>query len=248
LACLLAGSLILPIMLINSAITDELRSSFLHRYEDLYAASGSELVFLIAFVLLCLYFLVTIYARYWGSKSIYTYLTLPVGRLSLYWSKLAVFAISLLLLIGVQFLVYRLGYSIMAGRLSGIRLLISGLTSDDINFLMNNGLYLAHVRSEFSRILLPLGFSRLLSSLSLFTAISTGLYYGALCERSRKFYGFIPVGVTAYLVVRVLLYRMNEASHALNPTSLYPSSLLLLAFAVFFIVHGSQIIRRGAIA
>ncbi|RUS42832.1 hypothetical protein [Cohnella sp. AR92] len=234
LAGLLVGSFSLSLLLLNSASRFSPWTNQ-PRYEDLFVSSGCTIVFFIAFVLLCLYFLKSVYAGYWGSKSVYSYLTLPVRRDALYWSKLLVFATGMLLLIAVQLLVFRLGYALVDSRYTS-------------GFGMHNGWYLALIRSEFIRILLPLSLSRLLSTLSLLLAIAAGLYYGALCERSRKYYGFFGIAAAAFLIVKVLLYRMNETLYDADPHSLYGSSLLLLAFAAAFVWHGIYLLRRGSIA
>jgi len=207
------------------------------RYEDVYASSGSILLFLVFLALVCAYFLLTIYADYWGGKSIYTYLTLPVGREALYLSKLTVFVTCLLLLLASQLIGIRLGYSLYADKVASY---------GDGTFVMNNGYFLAMIRSEFFRLLLPLSFSRMLSNLAILAALSTGLFYGAICERSRKFFGFAAVAAAAWIVMDAAGYRMGESIH--DNTGLYTSSGLLLALSVFFVWHSLSLIRRGAVA
>lgn len=104
------------------------------------------------------------------------------------------------------------------------------------------------MRSDFFRLLLPLDFSRILSSCSMFLAIATGFYYAALCERSRKYWGFIAVGAAALILYKALVYRLNESVHYFEPRNLYPSSLMLLALSAFFISHGLSMMKRGTIA
>jgi len=209
------------------------------RFEEVYASSGSVLLFLILFALVCAFFLITVYADYWGSKSVYTYLTLPVRREALYFSKAAALVIGLLLLLTAQLIGIRLGYSLYESKVAGY---------GDGQFVMRNGYFLAMVRSEFFRLLLPLSFSRMLSSLGLLLVTATGLYYGALCERSRKYSGFVVVAAAAWLGIRVLGYRLNEMSHYGEPTGLYMSTVLLFALSGYFVWHGLRLVRRGAIA
>ncbi|WP_221469353.1 hypothetical protein [Cohnella nanjingensis] len=238
-ALLCAGALLAPLYLLNAAAKDYNVFANHARYEDLYAASGCPLLFFLLVLLLCAYFLKTIYAGYWGGKSIYTYLTLPVRRESLYLSKLLVFLVSLLLLIVAQLLSIRLGYALVMDRASAYQ---------EGKMIMHNGLFLAFVRSDFFRLLLPFHFSRLLSSVSMLLVIATGFYYGVLCERSRKYAGFVMVGTAGLVLYNVLVYRLNEASHYMASKSLYPSSLLLLALSGYFVWHSLRWIRRGAIA
>ncbi|WP_130614228.1 hypothetical protein [Cohnella abietis] len=233
------AALVIPILIMNSAVNNYAMLHNHSRFEDLYIASGSAFLFPIFLALVCLYFLKTFYAGYWGSKSVYTYLTLPIRRESLYLSKLIVFMISLLLLILVQFVSIRLGYALFVNKAGDY---IDG------KFIMNNGLYLAFVRSDFFHLLLPFSFSRILSSCSMLLVITTGIYYAALCERSKKYWGVIALGAAALLLYRVLTYRLNESSHYFEPTSLYPSSLMLLLLSGFFLWHGLRMIKRGTIA
>ncbi|MCC3375208.1 hypothetical protein [Cohnella sp. REN36] len=239
LALLFAGAVLAPLYLLDAAAKDYNLLANHVRFEDLYAASGCPLLFFLLLLLLCAYFLKTVYAGYWGSKSVYTYLTIPVRRESLYWSKLMVFLLSLLLLLVAQLLSIRIGYAIVIDRVSAYQ---------EGNMVMHNGLFLAFVRSDFFRLLLPFHFSRILSSISLLLVIATGFYYAALCERSRKYAGFALIGITAIVAYKVLVYRLNEASHAWPLKNLYPSSLILLALSGYFVWHSLRWIRRGTIA
>jgi hypothetical protein len=180
-----------------------------------------------------------VYASYWGSKSIYTFLALPVKRESLYFSKLIVFATCMLLLIAAQLLSIRLGYSLYAAKVGSY---------GDGQFIMHNGWFLAIIRSEIFRILLPLSFSRILSSVSIFIVILTGFYYGALCERSRKYWGFVAIVTAFWIVINVLSYRMSEDINYNQPNNLFVSSVSLLVLSGLFIAHSISLIRRGAIA
>ncbi|MBB6735293.1 hypothetical protein [Cohnella zeiphila] len=238
-ALLCAGAVLVPLLLLNSAAGDAGSFANHARYEDLYAASGCPLLFLLLLALLCAYFLKSVYAGYWGSKSVYTYLTLPVRRESLYFSKLIVFATCLLLLIAAQIVSIRLGYELVAAKAKAYP---AG------SLAMRNGLFLAFARSEFFRLLLPLNFSRILSSCSMLLAIATGFYYGALCERSRKFGGFALIAVAAFVLYRAVSFRLDEVAYTTLPRSLYPSSLALLAFSGWFVWHSLRIMRKGSIA
>ena len=238
-ALLCAGAIIIPLVLVNSAAGDSAELTAHPRYEDLYAASGCPILFLLLLALLCAYFLITIYRGYWGSKSIYTYLTLPVRREALYWSKLIVFFTCLLLLLVCQLISVRLSYAIFDHQ---ARSIYNG------QLAMHNGLFLAFVRSEFFRLLLPFSFSRILSSFSMLAIIATGFYYGALCERCRKFEGFAAIAAGGYILYRALAYRLNEVSHYDSPKGLYASSILMLALCGFFVWHSLRLIRRGAVA
>jgi hypothetical protein len=233
------AAVISPLILLHSATKNYNEYVVNERFEDVYVSSGCVILFLILCAIACAFFLKTVYAGYWGSKSIYTYLTLPIKRESLYFSKLIVFATCLLLLLAAQLVSIRLGYAVYAARVGSY---------GDGQFILHNGWFLAIIRSEIFRILLPLSFSRILSSVSIFIVILTGFYYGALCERSRKYWGFVAIVAAVWIVINVLGYRMSEEIYYNKPKDLYVSSLSLMALSGLFIGHSVSIIRRGAIA
>lgn len=238
-AAVCAAAIVVPLVLLHKELRPYNEYWVNERYEDVYASSGSILLFLVLLALVCAFFLLTIYADYWGSKSIYTYLTLPVGREALYLSKLTVLVTCLLLLLASQLIGIRLGYSLYAAKVASY---------GDGQFVMHNGYFLAMIRSEFFRLLLPLGVSRLLSTLSLLLAAAVTLYYGALCERSRTYRGIVPIAVSVWTMVDVIGYRLGEVNANSDPTGLYLSSALLLVVSGLLIGHSLRMVRRGAIA
>lgn len=239
LAILCASAIILPLFILNSAAKDYAFYTSHARFEHLYSSSGCSLLFLGLLSLLCLYFLKSVYAGYWGSKSVYTYLSLPIPRESLYFGKLIVFVIGCLLLFAAQLVSIRLGYSLVMNKAE---------TYLEGQYVMNNGLFLAFARSEFFRVLLPMTFSRILSSTGMFLVIVTGVYYGALCERSRTYIGFVPIAAGGWMLYRTLAYRLNESIHSNAPTNLYPSTFLFFALSAWFVWHGVRLMKRGSIA
>ncbi|WP_027087079.1 hypothetical protein [Cohnella panacarvi] len=239
LAALCASTIVLPLLILNAAAEDYAFYASHARFEHLYSSSGCSLLFLGLLLLLCLYFLKSVYAGYWGSKSVYTYLSLPVARESLYFAKLIVFMIGCLLLFAAQLVSIRLGYSLAMNKAE---------TYMEGRYVMNNGLFLAFARSEFLRVLLPMTFTRILSSLGMLLVIVTGVYYGALCERSRTYIGFVPIAVAGWMLYRTLAYRLNEPIHSATSTNLYPSSLLFFALSCLFVWHGVRLMKRGSIA
>ncbi|XID90192.1 hypothetical protein ACF3MZ_16710 [Paenibacillaceae bacterium WGS1546] len=238
-AALCAASILLPLLLLHRMVRNYNEYAVHERFEELYASSGMPMLFLAILALACVYFLVTIYADYWGSKSIYTYLTLPVRRESLYFGKLIAFLACLLLLWASHLIGIRLGYALVAARIGGYA---------EGEFLMHNGYFLAMIRSDLFRLLLPLGFGRLLSTLGILFVVATGFYYGALCERSRKYFGFAALAAAFWIAFDVVVYRLNESAHYFEPRSLYLSSGLLFATGGFFVWHSLRLIRRGAVA
>lgn len=238
-ALLCLGTVITPLLFLHAAYNDSGGNGAYMRFEDLYRASGCAFVFLIYFLAACAFFLKTFYAGYWRSKSIYTYMTLPVRREALYFSQLIVFSGCLLLLFAAQLVSIRLGYGLVSARAEAYM---------EGRYAMKNGLFLAVIRSDFLRILFPFSLSRIVSSISLFVAIATGVYYGALCERSRKMWGFVLVGAAILLIIDVLGYRLNESTSYREPQSLIWSSAGLLALSAFFVGHSIRLLRKGTIA
>nr|WP_150960325.1 hypothetical protein [Aneurinibacillus sp. XH2] len=233
------GTLISPLLFLNTAIRDLSIYSVHERFEDLYVSSGCVIVFLIYLATLFAFFVKSVYANYWGSKSIYTLLTLPVRREAVYFSKLLAFAIGLAILLAVQILSVWLGYGWVASKLKHL---------NEGQFLMANGLFLAFIRSEFLRILLPMNISGLLSSASLWITVLTGIYYAVLCERSKRYWGYVPVAVAIMVLIYVITHRLAPPTYYGVHHDLYLPSVLLLALSGFFMWHSIRLIQKGAIA
>lgn len=236
--CLCA--LLIPIFLIRSELKHYHVHAVHERFEDVVASAGSNVIFVILMVVICLWFLVRFYSQYWGSKSIYTMVTLPVRRGTLYFSKIIAFIISLLMLIACYVLSVLWSYQLMAAKVGSF---------DDPQLVMNNGLFLAFIRSDFLRVLFPLTLEGVVSILSLLILIVTGLYYGALCERSRRYGGYVVIVAACVLVFRWLKMR---AAQPLNPfyesvPNLYMYSLMMVVMSIFFIWHSIRLIKKGAI-
>jgi len=234
-----AASLLGPIILMYGQVKSYSEYVLNDRFEELYVSSGGMILFLLLLALACAYFLKTVYADYWGGKSIYTFLTLPMKREALYFSRLIVFATGLLLLLASHLIGIRLGYALFAAKTASY---------GDGQFFMHNGFFLAMIRSEFFRLLLPLSFSRILSTFAILSAVATGFHYGALCERSRRYWGFVPVVAAVWLIIDVISYRLNEADNYYDSTGLYINSAWLLALSLLFVLNGLRLVRRGAIA
>ncbi|CAI6082802.1 hypothetical protein [Cohnella sp. JJ-181] len=238
-ALLCAAAILAPLFLLYGQLESYSAYTVNERYENVYVSAGGVLLFGMFVALACAYFLVTVYADYWGSKSVYTYLSLPVRREALYLSKLGAFAICLLLLLAAQLIGIRLGYALYAAKVGSY---------EGGHFLMHNGFFLAMIRSEFFRLLLPLGLARIVSTLALFAVTTTGLYFGALSERSREYFGFAAIAFAAWIAFRVVAYRLGENEHILGDISLLYSSCLLFALSAVFVRQSLRIVKKGAIA
>jgi hypothetical protein len=204
------------------------------RFEDLYASSGSAWVFLAALASVCAYFVYTIYADYWGSKAIYTYLTLPVRREWIYVSRLLAFMLGLILLSAVQILCFRAGYAMYVHELGE-------------SYVMHNGLFLAFLRSPFMRLLVPVGWLNALGSISMLLALATGIYYVMLCERAGRRFCFL-LGIGAGIFLFDLIQNMLSAHvREIDGCFILLDCVILLAASIWFVLHGLSLVRRGAI-
>ncbi|MGZ9583119.1 hypothetical protein [Paenibacillus marinisediminis] len=233
------GTVITPLFLLRSAMYEPNTTHMIERFEDLYVSSGgmtAQFIFLAAFGA---YFLKTIYASYWGSKSIYTYLTLPVRREMLYLSKLSAGILCLLLLLAAQLISmlisYQMFHSIVFNYSSG-------------EHVMSNGLFLSFVRSEYVRLILPFSLKGAISTFAIIVTFVTGLYYGAICERSKRYWGYVVLFAAAILLFNVLTYRLSPPSELYSHKNLYLNSAVLLGLSGYFIWHSMRLIRRSAIA
>ncbi|WP_129724194.1 hypothetical protein [Xylanivirga thermophila] len=233
--CILA--IISPIVFLNISIKDGV--NLYQPFEFIYASSGCVILFVIYLALMCLTFIYSIYSNYFGSKSIYTLLTLPIRRELVYLSKLISFFISFAAFLSAQLISILLGYWFVASRIAAL---------EEGKYLMTNGLFLSFVRSDFLRIIFPLGLESAVSTISLFTTLLCGLYYGALCERSRRYWGFFPIGGAVFIMISLLNYRINQRMYVTDYRSMYLQSLVLFLFSVFFVWHSIKIFKKSAVA
>lgn len=165
-------------------------------------------------------------------------MTLPMKREGVYFSKLVSFFIYFLMFFAAQLINVFIAYSIVYSRVAQF---------DQGRYLMNNGLFLAFVRSGFLRILLPLGPEGIISTISMFIVIVCSLYYVLICERSKRYLGFVPIAVTIFLLIRVVTYRLNQGVISWEYVNLYIYSIIFLGLSVFYTWHGIRLVKRGAI-
>jgi hypothetical protein len=230
------GAIISPIGFINGALSDY--SNLHKRFETIYESSGCVIVFAIYFAALCGICIQSFYSNYFGSKSIYTLIALPMKREGIYFSKLISFFIYFLMFFASQLISIFIAYSIVNSKVAQF---------DQGRYLMNNGLFLAFVRSGFLRILLPLGLEGIISTISMFIVIVCSLYYGLVCERSKRYWGFMPIGATIFFLIRVITYRLNQGIISWEYVNLYIYSVVFLGLSVFYTWHGIKLVKRGAI-
>ncbi|MFA9556874.1 hypothetical protein ACERII_06205 [Evansella sp. AB-rgal1] len=234
--CLCIGIILLPIYLLHLSLKDLHPHSVIERFENIYAASGAIIVFLLLLLLLIGYFVVTIYSHYWGSKSIYTYLTLPIKREAFYFSYFIAFMICLLVFFTAKLVSVYWGYSIYVSR-------IDDITNGEA--VMTNGLFLAFIRSEFLRTIFPMTVNGIFSTVSIFLALVTGTLYGVLCERSKRFAGFFFITLSIGIIIYILNYRLSDPIYVYS--NLYITGSLLFILSGYFIWKSVKILKSGSI-
>ncbi|MCR2807619.1 hypothetical protein [Paenibacillus soyae] len=230
------GTVISPLMFLSIHMNRDFARY--QRYETILEESGCMIVFLVYLAAMLGLFLKSFYSHYSGSKSIYTLLALPVRREAIYFGKLLTLVIALLMLWAALSLSVWIGFGMVDGKIQNAT---NGLV------VPHNGMFLAVIRSSFLSIAFPLNAQALLSTLSIGTALATGICYGAVCERSRRYWGFAVLAGAAYAVIRALAYRMNLPASAFDEFSLQANSIILLLFSAWFAWHGIRLVKRGAI-
>lgn len=230
------GAFVSPFMFLSIHMDRDL--AVYERYETIYSESGSIIVFLVYLAAMLGLFLKSFYSNYAGSKSIYTLLALPVRREAVYFGKLLSLAIALLMLWAALALSVWVGIGMVDNKV---------MYATNGNGVTDNGLFLAAIRSSFLSVALPVNLQGLLSTFSIGAALTTGVYYGAICERSKRYWGFAALAAATYAIIRVLTYRMNMPASSFDIFSLQAGSVILLIFSAWFVWHGIRLVKRGAI-
>lgn len=229
-----AGTIASILILLGTAVQDY--SNKYSRFERLFVSSGCVIAFAACFAAICCLCIASIYAGYWKSKSIYTILALPVRRGIIYFSGLTAFFICLVGFIASSLIGIFLGYAFFAPTLVRIT---NGLVYYP---RMQNGLFLALIRSELFRLLIPLSAEGFISSLSILTATASTLYYSVLCERSRKYLLLLTGFAVSVFTIYTIVQRMKMSN-----ANMYINSFILLACSAIFIWHGATLVRRSSI-
>jgi len=213
------------------------------RFELLFSKSGCIIVFLVCFFIICGLCVFNIYSNYIDSKSIYTLLTLPLPREYIYFSKLITYMVCFLILLASQIISAWTGYGIISVFIS------SHGAAENFILPVNNGLFLAFIRSDFFRLILPFGFRSFLSSFAMITSLVCTIYYAAILERSKRYFRFSVVILSLSLIIFSLVHRINP----LTILGLYKNDYInaltaALFFTTAFIIYDSlRLIRKSAV-
>jgi hypothetical protein len=185
------------------------------------------------------YFIYTIYADYWGNKAIYTYMTLPIRREWIYVSRVIACTLSLLFITAVQVITVYASYAIYADHISGY---------EEGRFLVQNGLFLAFIRSPFLRLILPLGWLGSLCILCILLVLTTGIYDAILSERAKRRASHVFIVAAVYGLFDLCKLVFRPEVHQVTSERLIIGCMILLLLSGYFVGHSLYLIRRGAIA
>lgn len=189
------------------------------RFEELLDKAGYPLMFYIFLGLLLVIIAFGFYQNYFGSKSIYTLLTLPSKRGHVYLGKYISGLLCSLMLAAVQIIGVFLAYSLYLYAFSDIP-------------RMNNALFLAFIRSEFLRMLLPFDFLSLVASIICINSLIVLILFAVIGERSRNYFSPVVFSIILFRIFAVIptVYR-NEISGTLVALA---GALILTAMMIFY--------------
>lgn len=217
-------------------------------YEEFFQSSGAVIVFGLAFAACCVLCIWSIVYNYHGSKSIYTLMALPQKRSFYYFSKLVTCLMFFLILITTQLLSALLGYALFAPHIRRVAEQSSVYGTTFRFDHAKNGLFLSFVRSDFFRLLFPLSSKSFFSSISILFAFVTGLLYGVLCERSKKYSRLILAAAQVGYGIYLVNYRITAADFFQRHQNLVIHGILMLLLTVLFIWGSIRLIRSSTIS
>ncbi|NMA94546.1 MAG: hypothetical protein GX974_00725 [Clostridiales bacterium] len=231
------------ISLISIQIALEKPNNWVKRYEDFYLSSGCIIIFTMALIGIFGLCIKSLYSNYFGSKGIYTLLTLPVKREYIYFSRFCAFLIYFLALFAAEIITAFTGYKLFTSYITRYPWMLQ----DEGRYLLTNGLFLAFIRSDFFRIILPLGIESLIYSFSILISVVSGLYYAFICERSSRYWGILLIGIALVILIRGIVYPITHTSGLDRYISKYIYSIPLIVFSVIFMLNSIKLLKRGAI-
>lgn len=229
-----AITIISPLILLGFAPKDYINAY--SRFEQIFSSSGCTIAFAVCFAATCIICMTGIYGLYWKSKSIYTLLTLPVKREKIYLSGLIAVLICLMGFVASSLTGIFLGYALFAPTLTRI------VNNQVYYYRMQNGLFLALIRSELFRLLIPLSSESFFSSLTILITTASTLYYGIICERSHRYFALLA----AVLVIIFMSYTIAQRINMGN-ANMYLNGTVLLTCSALFTWHGIKLTKRSSI-
>ncbi|OJU18443.1 MAG: hypothetical protein BGN88_11295 [Clostridiales bacterium 43-6] len=212
------------------------------RLEQFMQRSNFHTMFLVAYLLILVVIALSVYQRYFGAKSIYTLMKLPVSRGALFWSFILPAILVVLMLCLTQILsVFACNqYLIMrkTAQMGGMDIAQIKSTA-----YMHNNLFLAFVRYDYLRLLLPLNLLDLARSIVMLIAPVVTVIYVAFCERSRKFLRLVLVLIQVYCLWQ-LVTMINQTSIANTDTTTMVCIGISSVLTAWFIVQSHRMIKQ----
>ncbi|MDP4090106.1 MAG: hypothetical protein Q8930_12650 [Bacillota bacterium] len=157
------------------------------RFEDLLKTAGYPVIFFLFLAVLLALLIFNFYCNFFGSREIYTLMTLPGSRNNLFYSKFTCSVLSILFYTAVQIAGIYFSYFVVYSTIP-----------EDIP-VMNNALLLAFLRSDFLRIILPLDPFSLSVSIICLVSISAAVNFAVICERSRKIFRAVFILIIIFI-------------------------------------------------
>ncbi len=209
-------------------------------FEKLISISGLPVLFYICLGLVLACCIYGVLANYMGSKSVYTLMTLPQSRGSVFMAKAAADAIGLLMLVAAQFVSIFIGYLLFSSSIP------SAENGEIVLEKPVNGLFLAFVRSDFLRILFPLNMESFISTLSILISVLLAVFFIIFCLQSGKYLNIGFAILNIVLVIYIITCRANAMIGWREP-NLYLYSLILAGLCIYYIRQSMRWIARGTV-
>lgn len=200
------------------------------RFEQFMQHAGFSTMFLAAYLLILISIALSVYQRYFGSKSMYTLMALPVSPKVLYLSFLLPAVVSVLMLCFTQIASVYICYFIL------IKIKMTQTV------FMNNALFLSFIRYDYLRLFLPLNLLDWVRSLTLIVVPEITVIFMAFSERSRQYIGALPI-----LFQIIWLWEIANSVSEVSPAKFFGSILICLALAVFQVFLSVRMLKKKSI-
>lgn len=217
-------------------------------FEVLIANSGTSIIFLVGIMATLFVCCSIVMMNYFRSKSIYTLMSIPFDRKYVYSAKLTVMLLYFGLLISAQIISILIGYVLFKSPISTD----TQITYADCSYgaiIINtpiyatNGLFIAFMRSDFLRLLLPYSINYLLFNLILLLALATMTYHACLILLSGyKPYWLISLLIPLACIGKFILIRLNEPYYNYEA---FCYICLLAVCTLFYIKHSLHLIKQS---
>ena len=208
------------------------------RLEQFMQRSGYSTMFYITFALILIIIATSVYQRYFGSKSIYTIMSLPVSKARIYYSFIIPGIVAVLMLCFTQIISVYLSYIITLNKLAQSQgvlsssFLLNKMPLSEVNY-MDNAVFLSFVRYDYLRLLLPLNLLDLARSICVLIAPVITVIYFAFCERSRKYGGMALVLLQGIFLWQIVTNINNTYFSSVGTIIVITLSLLLSLLCAF---------------